>query len=167
MANDPVGTKRGNVAKLIFFLLFLVAMFLLDSQPYPYWEDHQAQSWPSTTAQIVAGTVVNTRRGRSTFHCVQWTYSYSVEGTEYTKSQWRFVQPAFEFCSLNRSEAVSALGRRSKGSPLAVRYDPTQPDRAVVEPAGYADWLKTTVPAGILLFGLLISLLVVAWMWSR
>lgn len=169
MVTNSVRAKRGSIAKLIFFLLFLVAMFVLSDQPYPHWEDHQAQSWPSATAQVVAGTVVAIYMGRSSYprYCVQWKYSYAVSGVEYTSSQWRFVQPASEFCSGNRSEAFSALGLRSKGSPLAVRYDPTQPGRAVVEPKGYGDWLKTMVPAGVLLFGTLISLLIVAWMWSR
>lgn len=106
-----------------------------------------SRGWPRATATIVASYVRRSEVHKSEFsYRPDVTYCYSVQGKEFLASRVAFgAQP--EFGSADR--AARTVQRYRTGARVIVRYNPHDPQEAVLQP-GINGWVFAGAALGVL-----------------
>src|SRR5690606_19259656 len=122
-------TMGGSIGLTLFFGLFLAvgaAMLFWGGRSYYY--SQQAAHWPTTPGDIVASDFkVNSDSDGDTYEA-KVEYTYNPDGHERTGKKIAFGYTASSGSAFHR-EIHDAL---PVGARVAVRYDPKNPDRAVL-----------------------------------
>ena len=90
-----------------------------------------SRAWQTTHGVV---TAVSLRRvsGKTPYHEVQVAYDYWVDGDRYSGRRRLFTSwPVF---SQPRKQADETAARYAPGTSVTVRYDPSDPGEAVIEP---------------------------------
>ncbi len=97
-----------------------------------YKSDKESLQWPSTEGVILSSEVI-TDRGKSDDadprHTAAITYSYTVDGYEYTGKRISVAGQTF----LDKSKAGNLVRRYKKGLRVKVYYDPRTPHISILE----------------------------------
>ncbi|MCC6792129.1 MAG: DUF3592 domain-containing protein [Thermomicrobiales bacterium] len=120
-----------------------------------------SRSWPTASGVVTASRVVDDSYRTNDFEPYV-TYSYAVAGKPYVGDVVR--SGGFDYRSQRSAEAK--LADYPVGSTVAVRYDPDDPSRAVLESGGGGDWWligAAGVAAGIVGLYLLVGVFRGIW----
>lgn len=111
----------------------------------------QTQDWETASAQILSSGVKDTSDKRASCHTPIATYSYKVQGRNFTGQRVR----AADSC-LWKSESEQFESAFKQGDTVAVYYDPEDASQAVLEPGELwlNDWIQGI--AGVLITGIAI-----------
>jgi hypothetical protein len=118
-----------------------------------------AKRWPAAPGTVIASQV--DRRcgssGRNAYYVPTIQYSYVVNGRERQGARLRFGATNMR----SRSGAEAALAPYPAGADIQVRYDPADPDQAVLEPDRMSSYLLIVaiLSAVVLLIGAFIVVL--------
>jgi len=123
-----------TLSLLIVFLLIAVVIAILLGHEKRVWRGGSAppKHWPSTAGRVFVSRVREVKDGEGGIHyspdvqCV-----YLVDGVSYTTAP----SCARSMLALSQKDAEGAIGEYPEGMAVTVRYDPQNPQRAVVE-----DW---------------------------
>lgn len=88
-----------------------------------------SRSWPATGGQITASSVGISMSDDGTEYSPDVSYIYQVEGREYDGSRI-----SFGGTNGGEEEAIRYTQRYPIGKKVSVYYDPSRPERAVLEP---------------------------------
>ena len=93
-----------------------------------------SEFWPTSggtvlSSEIVTRTIRRTNKPTTTHYLPRIRYSYRIAGTDYESETIRFG----DLERTNRSLAEKVTGKYPAGATVAVRYDPEDPSRAVLE----------------------------------
>lgn len=125
--------RKGMGCLLIFGGVFILAgmipgYFALSSA----WNWQQAKAWPSVPGQITsAGLDLNTDSDGTTYQVVA-TYDYQVDGRDYSNDRVGFSGGSDSFEDYHRNLYEQYDQARRNGDPVAVWYDPDDPQRSVL-----------------------------------
>jgi hypothetical protein len=111
-----------------------------------------SRHWREARGRVVdEDTYVARFGGRGSLSQTAFTYSYTVNGVEYTSNR-------YDFAGRNTGPgSVRALRQHSVGEHVAVWYDPFEPRRAVlVQGVQFGNYLRLLVATVFLFFGLLL-----------
>lgn len=97
-----------------------------------------SESWPTTSGQIKETTISESRKTERqnssprtrTIYTPQVRYEYTVEGQAYQSDRIALELTTYR----TAGEAATVTDRYPAGAPVTVRYDPSRPERSVVEP---------------------------------
>lgn len=102
----------------------------------PSWQNMsgrwQAASWPSTTGRVIVSKTVESQHQERTTNVYRFRYQFVVDGKDYESDRY-----SFRFASGDRSTAVKKLG---EGDEITVFYDPSNPNRCVIDRQSSAWW---------------------------
>lgn len=133
--------RASNLAWL-FFVLFGVAMLTPGLENL--WHAYASPSWPATKGVIVyaeqdaSSRVAQDSEGdalRSTTYGAPLAYRYQVNGTDYFSNVRHFGQ----FIASSEDWEKAIRERYPSGTDVPVRYCPTDPDLAVLEPGIHSE----------------------------
>ncbi len=118
----------------IFFSVLAVGLILLGL--YTMRETSRSRGWASASAKVVASNVneFSGKNGRTYRPMI--VFAYSVGSIRYMSSRLAF----HPLVSSNRNDAARVVAKYPVGRTVAVLYDPTDPEQAVVEP-GSNPWI--------------------------
>ncbi|HLJ90231.1 MAG TPA: DUF3592 domain-containing protein [Candidatus Angelobacter sp.] len=95
-----------------------------------YLKDQRAQSWPTTTGQIVYSAVFQGQDSDgNTTYTPQIQYSYQVNDHQYIGAVWRFGAD-----NVSRMAANQAVATYQPGKSVTVFFNPEDPKETVLEP---------------------------------
>lgn len=89
-----------------------------------------SESWPATDGEVVSSNVRVSTDEDGTSYFGDVTYSYVVNDARYTSDNVSFGQ----YGSSDRGHAEEIVAKYPAGSGVTVRYDPADPETAVLEP---------------------------------
>lgn len=90
-----------------------------------------SKSWPSTQAEVLSSTMYEST-GRSHVWCIRLRYRYVVGGREFSsiRSSTSIVTRAA--CDRDRGVIAARIERYQRGAMIKIRYEPSNPERAIV-----------------------------------
>jgi len=114
---------------LLFIGLFIaIGLTILFFAGRSYHLAQQAADWPTTPGEIVTSDFVVSSDEDGTTYRTKVTYAYSVNGQEFTGDRVAFGYSGSSGRGFHR-KIYDALPIRTK---LAVRYDPSNPERTAL-----------------------------------
>jgi len=126
--------------------LYLSAGFLRD-----LYFAFKSEEWPTTPGRVIDVDIARTGTGRGTYSSADIGYEYHVGGVRYTSRRIDYAGRGG-----GAPGAFNYFRRYSEGQGVAVRYDPSEPKRAVLETgARPGNFVRLLVGFVIIGFGLL------------
>lgn len=125
------------------------------------WEGWRSTTWQPIPGEIIEAHIVETRSPRSTnpYWEPRLRYSYIVNGAEYEGSRLSFDQEK----TIDREWLQTRLTHEwLPGTAVTVWVNPSNPDKAVLK-QGVNSWLAVFVSVGLVLIGVGVHLLRLAW----
>ena len=153
-----------RIIPLLFGLIFLAVGIGLSLWGLSVLSNAKASTaWPTVQGTVTSSEVnresktrrTNGRSRRSTTYSAEVSYTYQVEGAEYSANRVSFG----EYSSSNASHAQSIVSRFPAGKEVPVHYNPEDPSTAVLE-AGVS-W-SSYIPLGLGAIFSIVGLIVVA-----
>lgn len=135
---------------------FLVGVGGLVLTAREYLRGRATAKWPTTEGVVVETRVEESGGGEGFSYKPVVVFRYQVAGAEYTSDRLSFGD---DITNGSHSEAERLVSALPKGRPVTVRYDPTDPGRAVLVAGVPAGWLKWS--AGFSVLSLVMA--VVVW----
>jgi hypothetical protein len=89
-----------------------------------------AESFPHTEGKVISGDVETSYGSKSTHYIPELTYSYEVNGVDYTGQRYRYGR--FSFSS--KGGADGFIARHLNGSEIDVYYNPENPADSLLAP---------------------------------
>jgi hypothetical protein len=137
--NQKVSTPRG-CAVVIFAVLALFSalctVFALVVTCAQAWQEHQQKSWPVVTATVDACEARrNSTRGRHRLY-IDCTFTYAVHGeinTAELYSGYFYAPEVPQYPANQGAPFYDWLDRHPKGTPIAVRYNPANHSKIVID----------------------------------
>lgn len=129
--NQGISRKQeiffGRIFPWFFFVPGIIIVFFgLRS----YQESRASAEWPSVEGEIRSSEVVRSSTSDGTSFRAEVTYTYRVDGQNFTGDRIQTTTVS----SSNRSRAVSIQRQYPVGQSVEVFYNPERPDRALLEP---------------------------------
>ena len=118
----------------IFFSVLAVGLILLGL--YTMRETSRSRGWVNASAKVVASNVNEFAGKNGRTYRPMIVFSYSVGSVRYMSSRLAF----HPLVSSNRNDAARIVAKYPVASTVSVRYDPTDPEQAVLEP-GSNPWI--------------------------
>lgn len=113
-----------------------------------------SRTWPTVEGTILSSTLTHGFSRGGPHHDLSVSYSYQVEGTEYTGDTVDFAGATYTFASSGeRHFALYPVGAR-----VRVHYNPTTPHRSVLEPGFPLNMLLPLLMGGVFLTGGILGL---------
>ncbi len=134
MATDNSTPRRRTLGRLDYLrvVFSVAAVVLIVFGLFTMREASRSRGWAWTDGRVVQSSVNEfTSKGTTTFRPMV-VYSYSVGPVRYMSSRIAFRSLA----SGTRADAAKVAASVPAGRPVRVFYDPQEPDRALLEPAG-------------------------------
>ncbi|MGE5358830.1 MAG: DUF3592 domain-containing protein [Bacteroidales bacterium] len=122
-------TRHLNLARLLFSAL---ALGLILAGLYTMRERSRSRGWVKTGGTVVSSTVSEFAGKSGRTYRPMVMYAYSVGAARFMSNRITFGQVA----SSRRASAERFVSRYPAGRRVDVYYDPQDPERAVLEPAG-------------------------------
>ena len=111
----------------------------------------KSKEWPKTAGKVIDADIARTGTGRGSYSSADVYYEYEVRGERYTSRRIDYAGRGG-----GAPGAYDYAGRYSEGQGLAVRYDPNNPKRAVLETgARPGNFFRLLVGFAVVAFGLL------------
>jgi hypothetical protein len=124
-----------EVVSVVVFVLIVIAILLGREKRIWRGGGDPPQHWPTTEGKVFVSRVREVKDGEGGIHYgPDIQCAYSVDGISYTTAP----SCARSGLVLSRGDAEGAIGEYPVGMAVTVRYDPQNPQRAVVE-----DWRVT------------------------
>ena len=154
-------TKYFDLGVWIFLVLFLftVGSGLLFYYGNDLWEIRQSQTWP-----FVDGLIEESKAARKSYYdgegnrrttiIADIRYSYTYEGKEYWGNRVKIVG----------DPPVDYVQKYWVGSEVEVYVNPSNPNKSTLELG--ASWFEIAAVCSINLFGLVLTLLSIFWVWD-
>jgi hypothetical protein len=118
-------------------VLGISAVFFLIGAGLSWWgwtivrNARASAAWPTTQGQITASEIEHSRDSEGDdSYTPRVTYTYQVNGLSYESYMIKYGETSYG----NEGTALEILSRYPVGQAVNVYYDPTNPDRAVLEP---------------------------------
>jgi hypothetical protein len=148
-----------------FFFVAMGGAFLV----FGAWQVYRgvaSSSWPSA-AGVVRSSALESRlgqKGKSTYRA-SVRYDYEVEGRRFAGTRVAF---GGDWWTSNRSHAQGVVARYPAGCRVTVRYLPSDPEVAVLEP-GFrgASWVFPFVGFLVVLLGAVLAVFLPRWIKPR
>lgn len=156
--NNLFGQIGGCLQTALFSLIFILVGAGLSWWGWTILQNARSSaSWPSVQGQITSSLVdYSTDAEGGDSYSPQVAYAYAVNGRSYEGQTIKFGENSYS----SKRKAQAILDRYPNGQRIAVFYDPTQPDKAVLEPGVSGG---SYIVLGIGLLFVFISLLVVVF----
>ena len=164
-AEHGIGGMRLGVS--IFGAIFMLCgVAMLAAGGRNLWLAHASQKWPLADGEVVysvgdsSDSVTEDEDGertRSTSYSTRLVYRYTPGGMERYGNVWQFGQ----LSGASAEWAANIAEKYPKGQKLKVAYDPSNPDRCVLEPGIGSDayWIPG-IGLALLLFSLGVILII-------
>jgi hypothetical protein len=88
----------------------------------------KSKAWPTTAGKVIDINIARTNTGRGTYSSANIAYEYQVRGVRYTSRRIDYAGRGGGWPG-----ALNYTRRYSDGQGVAVRYDPNEPERSVLE----------------------------------
>ena len=88
-----------------------------------------SRAWPSTQGTVASSQVITSGSSRSRWYKAQVTYTFTVDGQNYTSDKVFFGDAR----SSSMAKEQRVVDRYKAGAPVEVFYNPQQPQEAVLE----------------------------------
>jgi len=149
--NTLFGQIGGCLQTALFSLIFILVGVGLSWWGWTILQNARSSaSWPSVQGQITDALLdYSTDADGGDSYSPQVTYTYAVNGRSYESQTIKFGENSYG----SKRQAQAILDRYPNGQRIAVFYDPTQPDRAVLEP-GVSGGSYIVLAIGVLFVGL-------------
>ena len=108
-----------------------------------------SKAWPMADGTVLSSALTSGFGKGGPHYDLTVTYSYRVEGTEYTGDNVDFAGATYSFASSGERR----LERYAVGSQVNVYYSPNKPRRSVLEPGFRFSSLYMLVIGGVILVG--------------
>lgn len=119
-----------------------------------------SKNWPQVTGEILSAEIESIERqtdnGANTFHQLEVSYRYEVDGQVYLGDQLRISSPIV-YLESEFKRAQTHLSRYKIGAKVPVRYNPDDQTKSTLE-TGYNKLLWLFIGGGILFCSVAIGL---------
>ena len=116
----------------------------------------KSKQWPTTNGKVIELDMVASPAVRSTYESALVGYEYEVRGVRYTSKRIDYAGRGGSWGPSGYRSLLSYLRRYHEGGIVPVRYDPSEPKRAVLETGlTYGNFLRLFFGFAVLAFGLL------------
>ena len=113
----------------------------------------KSRAWPTTTGKVIELELVPTPAVRMSYNNALVGYEYEVRGVRYTSNRIDYSGRGGGF------SARRYLRRFQEGGSVPVRYDPNEPERAVLEIGPtFGNFLRLLIGFAVIWLGLLLLL---------
>jgi hypothetical protein len=143
---------------IITFGFILVSLWMLYRAYAPRLKSRAAQSWPTTTADILeTGTEedrVRSSTGKANIAFVPTIrYSYTVNGKKYEGDRITFAKAGFEFIT-----ASNIRDQFKEGTQTEVSYNPKDPSESVLRPVSKVGMFSPIPGIFMLIVGIVLAI---------